>query len=85
MIKRPEVKALSAIDALRWIVTNEHHEAYARPEINPKGLVLVGRRQRLFIPRGMTMDLMQPSNFDETQRLFEPSEAGLIVLQQSSN
>lgn len=80
-----EVKATSAIEALRWIVENEHHEGYARPEVNPKGLVLVGNNQQLFIPKGMTADLLEPSDFSVTKRMFEPSAAGRALLNQASN
>lgn len=76
-----EVVAKTAVQALRWIVENEHHEGFVRgPHDAAMALVLVGAAHRLVIPSGMTQGLMQPADFDATRRMFEPTLAGRELL-----
>ena len=69
----------SALEALKWIVENEHHEGMI-VQHPKKGLVLKGSKKSLLIPQGMTAGLFDPSNYDVTKRLYEPSKAGQQIL-----
>lgn len=70
-------------EALRWIVDHEHHLG---SKISLKrvgeGLLLAGANKQLFIRAGLVADLMQPSDFQATRRMFEPNEAGLRLIKQ---
>lgn len=76
----------TAKQALKWIVENEHFEGYHAKRKVPKGaetdgLVLRNDEKDMFIPRGLIpMDAMKPSNWDETKRMFEPTEVGHSIL-----
>ena len=70
-------------EALRWIVDHEHHlgSKTSLKRIGD-GLLLCGEHRQLFIRSGLVADLMQPSDFQTTRRMYEPNEAGLRLLRQ---
>ncbi|WP_322996451.1 hypothetical protein [Castellaniella sp.] len=79
-----ETHARTGPEAISWIIQNPHHEGYIRNLKNgSSALVLVGDGQSLVIPKGMTVDLIRPSNFEKTGRMFEPTKEGWFELAKS--
>ena len=71
----------TAAEALKWIRDNEHFEGYHATRKETEGLVLRNDEKDCFIPRGMLPEgAMQPSDYDATKRMFEPTEIGLSLI-----
>jgi len=74
----------TAAEALVWVRDHEHFEGYHSTRKAVQGLVLANDDEDCFIPFGLlSEEAMKPSDYSVTKRMFEPTEAGVKIIENS--
>lgn len=78
-IERKQTTSSSLAETLTWIAQNPHHHGYWTHA--EKFLVLEGEAAELWIPVEIHVPgMMEADDFEETGRMYRPSEAGRVIL-----
>ena len=73
--------AKSPLEVVAWISANDFHEGWLANPGGVRGLALRGYDCEIFIPNTVpTAGLFQPSDFDKTRKMYEPTLAGARLL-----